>query len=137
MLFLLALPVFCAAALGHCYLQIYAPSNVLIRKIRGSAPNWRTAAGLVALGALLLLLTHALAEVIAVGAPAWLNLLVLLLAWDAIKIECLATSVGLRALAAAGREVIQTRCTIGAAGLPQSIWFVDRSPRGQFGGRLL
>ena len=108
MLFLLAVPIFCGVALGHRYLQIHAPSNVLIRKVRGSAPGWRTAAGLVAMGAFLLLLTHALAEAIAVGAPAWLNLVVLLLAWDAIKVECLAMSVGLRALGVAGRRVSDT-----------------------------
>lgn len=105
MLFLLVIPVLGAVALVYRYFQIYAPSNVLTRRVRASTPSLRRATGLLLLALVLLSAMHALAEAVASGAPAWLNLVVLLLAWDAIKVGCLTIGVWLRVLAMACRRV--------------------------------
>ena len=89
MLLLLALLVFAVVALVHRYLQMYAPSNVLVRRVRWSAPTWRMAAGLLVAALVLVGVLHVLARAIEEGAPGWLNLVVLVLAWDAIKIGAL------------------------------------------------
>ncbi|WP_244929233.1 hypothetical protein [Nocardioides sp. W7] len=86
MLALLVLPVFYVVALTQRYLQMHAPSNRLCRRVRSLTPRWRTATALVALAAALLVAMHAVAEIVARGAPGWLNLVVLVLAWDSIKI---------------------------------------------------
>jgi hypothetical protein len=105
MLFLLVIPVLGVVALVYRYFQIYAPSNVLTRRVRTSTPTLRSATGLLLLTLVLLSLMHALAEAVATGAPVWLNLVVLLLAWDAIKVGCLTIGVWLRALAMACRRM--------------------------------
>lgn len=89
MLILLALPVLVAVAAMHRYLQRYAPSNVLIRSVRRSLPTWRLAAALLALAVALAAMAHVLAQAIVEGAPGWLNLAVLVLAWDSIKVGAL------------------------------------------------
>lgn len=98
MLFLLVLPVLGVVALVYRYFQIYAPSNVLTRRMRTSPPSLRRAAGLLLLALGLLSVMHVLAEAVASGAPAWLNLIVLLLAWDAIKLGVLSIVEALRAM---------------------------------------
>jgi hypothetical protein len=90
MLFLLALPIFMSVAAAHRYLALYAPSNVLIRHVRMSPPRWRTAGALAGLTSLLILAMRAAEVAITAGAPGWLNLIALLLAWDAIKVGALA-----------------------------------------------
>lgn len=50
---------------------------------------------------------------IANGAPGWLNLVVLLIAWDAIKTSCLAVWVLARATSLAVRRVLATGGTMG------------------------
>jgi hypothetical protein len=90
---LLALPVFATVAFVHRCLQLYAPSNLLVRYVRIAAPRFRTAVGLFALAAALLVAMHVAAEAVAAGAPGWLNLVVLVLAWDAIKIGVLSLLV--------------------------------------------
>jgi len=89
MVLLLALPVFAAVALVHRYLQLYAPSNLLVRHVRIRPPRFRTALGLLAGAAALLIAMHMVAEAVASGAPGWLNLVVLVLGWDAIKLALL------------------------------------------------
>lgn len=96
MLVLLALPVILAVAALHRFLQVYAPSNVLARHVHARQPSWPTAAGLVGVAGLLLVAMHAVAAAPARGAPGWLNLVVLILAWDAIKVCWLALIVGFR-----------------------------------------
>lgn len=98
MVLLLALPVFASVAFVHRCLQMYAPSNLLARHVRMGRPRLRTAAGLIALAAALLIAMRMVAEAIAAGAPAWLNLVVLVLAWDAIKAGWLAVGVAARLL---------------------------------------
>lgn len=97
MLFLLALPVISCVALLRDYLDVYAPSNVLIRVVRSTPPRWRTAAALLTLVVVLLLGMHVVAVAIASGAPGWLNILVFVLAWDAIKFVWLLALLGSRA----------------------------------------
>lgn len=90
MLFLIALPVIVAVDAMHRYLQIYAPSNLLVRRVRARDARWRTVGALFAISAVLLMAMHVIADAVAAGAPGWLNLVVLVLAWDAIKCSVLA-----------------------------------------------
>lgn len=103
MLILLALPVIAAVAAMHRNLQLCAPSNVLVRRVRAREPRWRIAAVLSALALALLVAMHTLGGLTADGAPGWVNLVVLLLAWDAIKVGWLAILVTLRHLGLAIR----------------------------------
>jgi hypothetical protein len=97
MFILLALPVIAVVASAHRYLQVYAPSNVLARRVRVRRTSWRIAAGLLGVAGLLLAAMHAVAAAsTARGAPGWLNLVVLVLAWDAIKVGMLSVAIGVR-----------------------------------------
>ncbi|HEY0888653.1 MAG TPA: hypothetical protein VGE38_03460 [Nocardioides sp.] len=98
MFILLAVPVVVAIAATHRYLQVYAPSNVLARWARARPASWRTVTGLVAVAGVLVLAMHAAAAGATRGAPGWLNLVVLILAWDAIKVSCLAVGVVMRGI---------------------------------------
>lgn len=99
MLILLALPVFVAVSTMHRYLQLYGPTNLLARRVRAQTPRGRTAAVLIVLATALLVAMHALGEAVANGAPGWLNLLVLVLAWDAVKLALVSGQVAVRLLA--------------------------------------
>ncbi|WP_110241663.1 hypothetical protein [Nocardioides gilvus] len=99
MIILLALPILTIVAFLHRYVKFYAPSNLLIRRIRGSSPRLRTVAMLAALSAILLLAMKLVSKAVEAGAPGWLNLVVLLLAWDTIKIALLALSCAVRGIA--------------------------------------
>lgn len=101
MALLLALPVFATVALIHRCLQLYAPTNRLVRRVRMGAPRFRTAVGLLAAAAVLLIAMHIVAGAVATGAPGWLNLVVLVLAWDAIKLVGLSILTAIRAAAGA------------------------------------
>lgn len=102
MLILLALPVIVAVSTMHYFLQVHWPTNLLARRVRAQAPRGRTAAVLIVLATALLVAMHALGEAVANGAPGWLNLLVLVLAWDAIKLALVSGQVAVRLL---GRRV--------------------------------
>lgn len=95
MLLFLFIPVLYASALVHHCFQAYAPSNVLIRCVRTARPRWRTVGALLALSLGLVAMAHGLAALVAAGAWGGLNLVVLVLLWDAIKIGCLSVSIGL------------------------------------------
>lgn len=107
MLLLLTLPVFVAVATVHRYLQPNAPSNLLAIRVRSTLPTFRMAGVLLALAVVLMTAMHALAERVAAGAPGWLNLVVLVLAWDGIKVALLAARSGLGALALAARRAVK------------------------------
>lgn len=92
MVLLLVLPVFATVALAHRYLQMYAPTNRLVRRVRMAVPQPPTAVGLLAIAVVFLIAMHMVAEAVAAGAPGWLNLVVLVLAWDAIKLALLGLS---------------------------------------------
>lgn len=96
MLFLLACPVIAAVAFFWRSIQIYAPSNVLMRKVRSERPRWRTVLGLIALATAMLVAMHTVAEAVADGLPGWLNLVGVVLAWDAIKIGLLSVHTCVR-----------------------------------------
>jgi hypothetical protein len=98
MLILLALPVIVAVTALHRYLQLYAPSNMLVRRARSAQPRWRTVAALAVLTATLLAAMHGVTEAVAAGAPTWLYLLVLVLAWDTIKCALAVCATALRTL---------------------------------------
>ncbi len=85
MLILLAIPVIAAVAFVQRFLQAVAPSNVLITRVRRAGPSCRGCATLVVLALFLLMAIQGLTLAISSGAPGWLNLLVLVLAWDTIK----------------------------------------------------
>ena len=96
MLLVLALPVIVAVAALHRYLQTYAPTNLLTRRVRAQEPRWSAVAVLTVLVAALLVVLHMLGEAVTNGGPGWLNLAVLVLAWDVIKL-------GIHAAVLAGR----------------------------------
>jgi hypothetical protein len=98
MLLLFAIPVIGLVAFVHGLVQSFAPSNVLIGQVRGSQPTLRSAVVLFVLAALLGCLAHAVCAALRTGAPGWLNLLVLVLLWDAIKFALLAAQTTLRRL---------------------------------------
>lgn len=96
MIMLLALPVIAAVALAHRYLVLYAPSNVLIHRVQATEPALRTAAAMLAMATSLMVALKMVLDAMAAGAPGSLNLVVLVLAWDGIKIGWLAIIVAVR-----------------------------------------
>lgn len=110
MLFLLALPVVSGVAFAHRYLLLYAPSNALIRRVHVTPSRWRAVAGLVILAGMLVGSMHALADAVEAGAPGWLNLVVLVLAWDAFKVSALALLVLIRRIGGSAPSALQTLC---------------------------
>ena len=106
MIMVLALPVIAAVALAHRYLVLYAPSNVLIRRVRATAPALSTAAAMLAVASSLIVALRVVSGAVAAGAPGWLNLLALVLAWDAIKIGWLALAVLVRCATRAARRCV-------------------------------
>lgn len=105
MLILLALPVIVVVAAMHRYLQDNAPSNLLVRRMRTQQTRLRTAFALTAVAGVLLFVMDAGATAVANGAPGWLNLVVLILAWDTIKLALAALAAFLRATWAGARRV--------------------------------
>lgn len=104
MIMLLALPVVAAVALAHRYLSLYAPSNVLIRRGRASKPTLRAAAAMLAVTAGLMVAMKVVLDAVATGAPGWLNIVVLVLAWDILRIGLLALHTMLRWLCSRHRR---------------------------------
>lgn len=90
MLIFLTLPVIAAVVAVRRYLQVYAPTNLLIRRVRTQEPRWRTVAVLFVISATLLVAMHSVEDTVHSGGSSLLNLVVLVLAWDAIKIASLA-----------------------------------------------
>lgn len=93
MLPLLILPVLGVSAVAHRFLQLYAPSNVLVRRVRLLASSWPLVGALLLTSLVLAGMVQVLGLAIRGGAPGWLNLVVLVLAWDAIKIGVLGCTV--------------------------------------------
>lgn len=89
MLLLLMLPVVFVVAHVYAYLQLYAPSNLLVARVRRSPPRWGIAVLLLGLAYGLIWASHHLSMAIQHGAPGWLNLVVLILAWDSVKFALL------------------------------------------------
>jgi hypothetical protein len=104
MLILLALPVIAVVAVVHRLIQLHAPSNLLVRRVRSARPSGAIAAVLFGLATVLVLVTHVVVEAVAAGAPGWLNLFVLVLAWDSFKVGWLAVGVALRIVIGVARR---------------------------------
>ena len=68
------------------------------------------AAVLIVLAAALLVAMHVVAEAVANGAPGWLNLVVLVLAWDAIKIAALVCAVLARRVLSVASRAFRCGC---------------------------
>jgi hypothetical protein len=98
---LIVVPVIVLVVCAHSLVQTYAPTNVLVRRVRSSRPTFRmsVALGALAFGCASAVLTSHLA--IEAGAPGWLNLVVLVLAWDAIKFAVMACVTSVSRLASA------------------------------------
>lgn len=106
MFILLAIPLIVAVAFVHRVIQVVAPTNLLVRSVRSARPGGRVAAALFGLATVLVLATHVVADAVSAGAPGWLNLVVLVLAWDALKVGWLAVSVILRAIGGLARRCV-------------------------------
>jgi hypothetical protein len=106
MLVLLAIPVIAAVAITHRFIQAVAPSNLLVRSVRSAAPRWAIAAALLGIAIALLVTMHGVAMALSAGAPGWLNVVVLVLAWDAIKVGWLAVGVIFRCIAGVARQSV-------------------------------
>ena len=95
MLLVLFIPVLYVSALVHRCLQLYAPSNLLIKRTRAARARWRTAGALLILAVALIAISRGLTMAVAMGAWGGLNLIVLVLVWDAIKFGCLGVGIAL------------------------------------------
>lgn len=96
MILLLALPFLALVAVVHRYLQVCAPSNVLARRVRAAAPSLGLAATLFVWAVAISGGMAIVWRLVASGAPGWLNLVLLWLAWDASKLAVLAVLVAVR-----------------------------------------
>lgn len=86
MLFLIVLPVLVVVTTVRRRLQAYAPTNRVVSQARLAPPKRRTVVLLGMAAIILIFAMRAVELLIAAGAPGWLNLVVLVLAWDAIKV---------------------------------------------------
>lgn len=84
------------AAVIHRGLQVAAPSNRLISRLRARPPRIAVAGALLALACALVSVAAILSELAVRGGPGWLHLVVLVAIWDAMKFVGLAASVVLR-----------------------------------------
>jgi hypothetical protein len=116
MILLLAFPVIAAVALAHRCLVLYAPSNVLIRRVRETAPALRLVAAMLALASSLIVAMKMVSDAAASGGPGWLNIVVLVLAWDTLKIGWLAIAVLFRWVGLVARRTTGHRSGRLAAG---------------------
>lgn len=118
MTMLLALPVIAAVALAHRYLVLYAPSNVLIRRVRATTPGLGTAAAMLAVALSLIVALKVVSDALVAGAPGWLNLVVLVLAWDTLKVGLAAVLFAVRGAGAWALALVGSpRVSTGAAEL--------------------
>jgi hypothetical protein len=75
----------CLVAPAHRYLQAFAPSNVIVSKLRRERPTTWIASGLMGLSAAFALGAIIAADWAAEGGPGWIHLVVLLWTWNAMK----------------------------------------------------
>jgi hypothetical protein len=73
------------AAAAHAYLDAYAPTNILIRRLRDPDHRWFALPVSAVLMVTYGLLGAWLTTIINSGGPGWLNPLALLCAWSTIK----------------------------------------------------
>lgn len=100
---LILILAFGVAALALRYLRMYAPSNAVIARVRRGRPRLRVVAGVLALSSTLAAGALLLARWVACGGPGWLNLIILIAIWDAMKFAWLAVLWPLGSLSSIGR----------------------------------
>ena len=101
---LLMLWVRLAAAI-HYFLRAYAPTNILLRRLRSrDGLKWAFPAAL-ALVPMYLFAAAIATTVIADGGPGWLNLVVITCIWDATRVSCIGVLSPILLLASALRRV--------------------------------
>lgn len=100
MLLLLMLPVIACVATANRALQRYAPSNLIITRVRQGRPCFWVAGALLALAAVMLLAAATCSELATRGGPGWLHLMFLITTWDAFKFSLIALGVIARRLLA-------------------------------------
>ena len=84
------------AATIHSHLQAFAPTNILLRRLRTRGGlKWAIPAALLIVPAYLFAAAITTA-VIDDSGPGWLNLVVLTCIWNAIKFACIASLVPIR-----------------------------------------
>jgi hypothetical protein len=103
---LLVLPVIYSVALAHRYLQLCAPSNIWVRRVRAGRPCLRTVGALLGASLALIAVAHGLDVAVEDGAPQWWNLMALVAAWDAIKFGLLAAGTLVSCACAAVRGAL-------------------------------
>ena len=110
-LLLLTLPI--VFVVGHVllFLQAYAPSNILIARVRAAPPRWGSVLLLILLAYALIWAAHRVSLAIDSGAPEWPILVVFVLAWDSVKAGLLAGHTALRLGAAPSRRSCPGRAT--------------------------
>lgn len=97
MLFILvATPTIVLVAFAHGLLRTYAPSNVLIRRALSRHAKVCGAAELGTFALLCAVTANAISIGIGAGAPAWLNVVALILAWNAVKYAVAGASLAFR-----------------------------------------
>jgi hypothetical protein len=112
MFLLLMVPVVVLVAAAHRGLQLYAPSNVLAARVRRERPHLGTAIRLGVTASGLVVGAHLLARWAATGGPGWLNLVILIAIWDAMKFTLLAIAVILRRAGVALRRATHHRSSL-------------------------
>lgn len=93
MLILLAMPVVVAVMTIQRSLAVAAPSNILIARLQSARLSLLGAGAICTLALTLLAIAHRLSDDVTHGAPGWLNLVILVLLWDTIKLVLTAASV--------------------------------------------
>ncbi|MCR1785861.1 hypothetical protein KVF89_25220 [Nocardioides carbamazepini] len=115
---LLIASVIVPVALVHRYLHPYAPSNLLLaRWRRRRSRRIHDAAVLIALGFAAIALAHAVHLVVLSGAPRWLYVVVMLLAWDGMKFAGFGVVTAMRVMVSALVGDVRVRgASAGASG---------------------
>jgi len=108
MLFQLAVPVTVLVAHARRLLQTHAPSNVVIARVRASRPTMHATVFLASAAIVLAAVAHRLTLAIERGSPAWLNLVVLVLLWDAIKFAIESAVIVIRGIVALCRTDVSS-----------------------------
>lgn len=101
LIFLLAVS---GAALARRYLQVYAPSNVVLARVRRARPRLRVAVGLFALSTTLAASAFAITEWVVNGGPRSMNLVIIIAIWDAFEFTFTAITIALCRAPSARRE---------------------------------
>ncbi len=115
---LLVVLFMCLVAAAHRYLQGFAPSDLIVSRVRRGRPSTRVAGSLLALATAFALGAIIAADLASDGGPGWLHLLVLLWTWNAMKFLWAAAMCPIWNLS--GRTRFATDAENGQIGSPDS-----------------